>query len=1345
MGGSGGMQTVRFSPDRWRPARAGLLNVWQYTNEVLEFERGRMVLYGPNGSGKTMALELLLPYLLDARGQPSRLSTSGADRGGLWSRVTGYEEREPRTGFLWLEFRRPSGATLTCGVRLRANASGGGDKHWFTTTKQVGRDLELLDAAGIPLGPERLREAIADSGTLWGADTDGYRKAVRSVLFPGRSEDDLDALIRTLLVVRQQNVSDGLSTRRLSELLSQALPPLDDLELGKVAEGFADLDRRRDHIAGLEEDLRVTRRLVRANRDYARGWTARVVQRVISATTEFDKVTRALKHAESELAIRSRHLEELEREGERLHRESVLLHGEQEALQQSDDYRAGSRIAELEQRVAEEARAAAQAEDRAAREREGAQRRDRSLSQARARQADEERARDRVRRDLEQAVERVDGPTIGDVPHAAIGGLLSTWAEARADAIATVRRALEQHRLLVQRRDDAATARGGASERLDEAEALLRSAQETAGTCEASWWKSVETWRAGAIELPPYLPHLEDPLGARVLVSAAYVKAREPLVEARTELVARRQTLEGQRTAVEAELTQWRAGREPEPEAPAGRRDRVGLPGAPLWRLLEFDPGLGPRAREGIEAALLQCGLLDAWVAADGGLQLDPSLSDVLVASPEPRERGEVPVPLIADPALERAHDPALAGTIERLIASIAWVRHDAAAQVCEVGLTIAEDGSWRTPHLAGRAPIVPARFIGAASREVARQAKIVELESEAEALGHALLECARALEAVDARLARCDDELAAFPDTEALVQARDEVRDAEGRVGERKSSLHDAAERLRAAQAEARRSEDGLARLAAEHGLPTSLEALDAADAGVRQVTRALDGFERAWTAADRAAEAASRAEADAREASARVEQAEADTRERRLAHERSATKLQTLESTAGKPFRALLTRLEQIRSRLQGIDQRRAEMDRHRTRLATEIGRFGAQCKEAVEKREQAQRVRTQAHEAYVALCREGIIRDAALSVDVELDALGTLTAQLESARLLRADSALGPDPADTTLTSRVGKVHKWQHEATQQLAGRIALTFEPQEGAWSVLRARQDGVVVSGLELSERLTQDQERARAELDQKQQELFEEILTGSLREHLKARLWSAKALVDRINALLGEVRSAAGGVGVSLAWEIDPDLPEASQLRRAKELLVHDSPISDGRVELDAFLRSRVEQVRADEKDTGDWRERLERVLDYRDWHRFGVRVHHTRFGAQPRPLASRNVSLSAGEKTIVMVLPLLVAVVAHYEPASEDPPCESPRLLLMDELFPKLDFNNKRQLMGLLPRLELDGVFTSDKDRCEYDTLDGIAIHLFQKLPNDKTTTTRMVWNGHTLTVTSGEEDPS
>lgn len=145
-------------PDRWRPARAGAVNVWQYTDETVEFAGGRLLLFGANGSGKTMLLELLLPYLLDAKAQPTRLSTSGADRGGLWDRVTGYASGEGRTGYLWVHFTRTvDGADehFTCGVRLRAKPAGGGEHCWFTTSLRPGVDLALLDEHRRPLESPR--------------------------------------------------------------------------------------------------------------------------------------------------------------------------------------------------------------------------------------------------------------------------------------------------------------------------------------------------------------------------------------------------------------------------------------------------------------------------------------------------------------------------------------------------------------------------------------------------------------------------------------------------------------------------------------------------------------------------------------------------------------------------------------------------------------------------------------------------------------------------------------------------------------------------------------------------------------------------------------------------------------------------------------------------------------------------------------------------------------------------------------------------------------------------------------------------------------------------------------
>ncbi|MEU9361612.1 hypothetical protein AB0D35_26360 [Streptomyces sp. NPDC048301] len=50
---------------RFRLHHAGIQNVWQYDEQEFAFGEGRLLLRGKNGAGKSKALEMLLPYLLD--------------------------------------------------------------------------------------------------------------------------------------------------------------------------------------------------------------------------------------------------------------------------------------------------------------------------------------------------------------------------------------------------------------------------------------------------------------------------------------------------------------------------------------------------------------------------------------------------------------------------------------------------------------------------------------------------------------------------------------------------------------------------------------------------------------------------------------------------------------------------------------------------------------------------------------------------------------------------------------------------------------------------------------------------------------------------------------------------------------------------------------------------------------------------------------------------------------------------------------------------------------------------------------------------------------------------------
>lgn len=63
---------------RFRLYRAGIQNVWQYDAQEFSFGDGRLLLRGKNGAGKSKALEMLLPYLLD--GDSRALDATGTGR-----------------------------------------------------------------------------------------------------------------------------------------------------------------------------------------------------------------------------------------------------------------------------------------------------------------------------------------------------------------------------------------------------------------------------------------------------------------------------------------------------------------------------------------------------------------------------------------------------------------------------------------------------------------------------------------------------------------------------------------------------------------------------------------------------------------------------------------------------------------------------------------------------------------------------------------------------------------------------------------------------------------------------------------------------------------------------------------------------------------------------------------------------------------------------------------------------------------------------------------------------------------------------------------------------------------
>jgi hypothetical protein len=239
--------------ERWRLSRAGIVNVWHYLDNEFDVSGGRMILRGTNGSGKSRALEMLLPFLLDA--DRRKMDATGAARVNLDELMrTGAREQANRTGYLWLELARP-GEYLTVGALVRHSRSASSTKVWyFTTPLRVGDELALLSDTREPLPRDALTELIGperitDSPAV-------HRDRVRVEVFGldgDTGRDRYDGLLQLLHTLRAPDVGNRIDEGRLPQILVDSLPPLHEQALARAGEQLDGLTETRAAQERLEQ------------------------------------------------------------------------------------------------------------------------------------------------------------------------------------------------------------------------------------------------------------------------------------------------------------------------------------------------------------------------------------------------------------------------------------------------------------------------------------------------------------------------------------------------------------------------------------------------------------------------------------------------------------------------------------------------------------------------------------------------------------------------------------------------------------------------------------------------------------------------------------------------------------------------------------------------------------------------------------------------------------------------------------------------------------------------------------------------------------------------------------
>jgi len=1318
--------------DRWRPTRAGLVNLWRYWDETFEFHAGRLLLRGPNGSGKSMALELLLPFLLDGDASPGRLTSAARSRGGLYERVMTGTTDATRTGFAWVELRRGD-QTFTVGARIRASASNRSvTRALFTTTQVVGRDLHLLDDARVPLARKALEDAIGPHGRVTESASE-HRDAIRTALFPEFSADRYDALLNALLALRKEKLSQHLDLDKLSDVMSEALPAIDDAEIAAVAEGFERLDRRRDELALLERDVAEVDAVTQRQRAYAKAVVASVADDVRRAESARDGIVRRQRRALEELEEVTARIAELEAREASIGSRLAEVTGEVDGIRSTDLYREGAQLAELQADLRRRRADRDQARHEVA---------DRDADVAQAQQAvDDERARaeqaegnvGEAERTLRTAAEAAGAGATLDEAMAATAPddgrtLLAAWSRERRSAIEEIRRLVTDHQRAVDRRRDAEEQREQARQRVDTLTEQRRAADQALAAARTAFVAAVTEWTEQSASLDDSWRQAvldgvgsDDPM-AGVSSAIAAIRTDAASIDAvrRAGLEARRSAI-GERVAeLEVERRRLEAGGLPEVEAPAWRTPRDGRAGAPLWQLVEVVHGSDAEVVDGLERALVGAGLADAWVAPSGAVELPDGAADVVLTAGEDRARNLGGHLRAAD---DCAIDPAV---IDAVLEAIAVAD---TADAVDSPVVLGLDGTFRLGTAAGRGPDRPATLLGAVARERNRKEALEDVARQLDDLhrqGRAVDDEARELDARQALLAA---DLAVAPSPAPVRSAASAAKDAEVRLGEADARRVAAEEAVRVAEDVVRDAQRALATRATALRLPSDADGLEAITRAVGDVDVAADTWHR------RAGELATARRALALQAQSleRAERAAADARERLSAVDgevqQLAAKVGAVESSIGQDFQQLTRRLEELGAEEAELHGARQALAKERPALDRRHGKAESGLDSATADLAAAEAGRTQTHERLLQLLGGPLPADA--GIDSPADALDGVKAVLEHARAVAAELS-GVDATAEVVEKLSLQVERRLHDARAAVGVRIDLERHATAQGWYVLRGSTGGMRHGLGELRAHLHRQLVEARAELQQDEAALFERTLAGSIRHALADRIRGANALVTAINRQLSAVQTAAGGVGVRLRWDVDDDQPDA--VRAARALLLRDPADLDEaeRQALHDFVRARVDQARAELELHAPWEARLRESLDYRAWHRFTLQLSHRDWEGF-RPATPRLLQrLSTGERSVALHLPMLASIAAHYT-GPDGEPGTGPRLILLDELFAGVDAANRSQLFGTFTEWDLDAVFTSDHEWCQYATLDGIAIHhLHGGGEGEPVTSTRFTWDG-------------
>ncbi|MEU7894278.1 TIGR02680 family protein [Nonomuraea sp. NPDC049152] len=1340
---------------RFRPSRAGVINVWDYADEEFVFADGRLVLRGHNGSGKTKALEVLFPFILDGVADARRLDPFSGENRTMKSNLL-YRRQDAEYGYVWMEFARsvadlPAAETVTLIIGMRAHKNKDGVRtSFFVTHQRLGVDFGLLAPDSRPLTERQLKAVLG--GKAYCDSATAYRGKVDARLF-GLGRERYTQLLDLLLALRRPLLAKDLDPGKVSATLTSGLSPVDEDLVKQAARDFENLAAVQKQFDDFTTADSAVRAFLLDYTHYLRTHTKAKLTRVQGEIDGTVAHARTVASAMAELNRATKARRQATQAKERARAEKTGLERRLTVLKQDDTYRTQSEI-ELQRRQI--AKTAEEITNEQRRLTQGAQHLE-DLEQEAGALADRlEGIRQAITRhatELVEAAERAGITHDGDGPVDTGEDLLTTTharSTARRGDISQIRSHIAQVEDAEKERRRAETDRGKAEQTVTQRERDCHDADAALERARREAHDHLTNWAARWTQTDDTVAEHGDVEALREAICSLGQVGAPTLAEIFNERTAERhaqtvraaERLSSQARDLDTELERLRherdeiaAERDDAPPADDRRTaDRDGRPGAPLWRLVRFTDNVISGEAAGIEGALYGAGLLTAWVHPDPALTrnaVNAAEADgyLIPLSMERRPAG----PTLSDVLAPEEQDLVAADVIIEILRSIALGEELLSSAQAPAVTTKAQFSVGI--HLGARPKPSP-EYIGATNRANRRKARLAHYDQ-------LINQAQQQLEAIQGELRRTNGLLQNFgrarvdlPPTKPVLKAAARVAEESTRLALARTQLAERQQTFDTAVADVDAKRRRLRQVAAERSMPAMAEDVDA-------VERAVDDFVTTAQLLQSGRDQAKTAEQDlaARQAAIARQRAQhtedtAALQAKQEEHAAETEELRAREEALDAPLQKVLAQISQTEQRLgtvrtaydkyestasrehDAVISAQADLKHGRDALATAFGHLFEHTRSFAPYAQSDLRglMGVSATAPWPADTVWPTPHEAVESVANAMRA-GAPETQPDLGILVRR-AALPSDINNllTAFDTQMAEVRAVSENALKNAAGQMSTALRTFQDALDACtedyRLDHDptGVVMVYVSdeggrnpiavFARRIADRVEEQGILLEEKERTVLEDELLTGLAQQIHDRVRTARDLVKGMN---DDTRSRpmSSGTKIGIRWIRSDDL-DGKQLAVSR-LLDRDAHGMGpaGLAELRGLLREMIRDYRAGHPRV-TYQQALAHVLDYRTWYTFELMLAVP--GENDVKLTkAKHEQMSGGEKSAAIHLPLFAAANALY--SSARPAC--PRMIALDEAFAGIDDRYKPELLGLTVKFDLDLFMTGHDLWVHYDSV--------------------------------------